>query len=596
MRAPPQAQVRAELEDTMKRMSAYMAAEREVKMNTAVEEERRTCAEADLRRQLEDAFLALEESERALEEARREAAEYKREACEAIQRESAKAMAVQLAMEDHVGIANARVAEAERLTSRWREAHEMAMEAARKSRSNETEVKRKLTEATEQVATAQRRSRVEQLAQAERDHKLYGEAVKPLQQAVSQSMALVREWTEEKVRETQMREARSREPRASMGAQMQQTNSPADQTETTQQAATLVVEDTLQARASRVGVHWDDSLERWQAGEAVRHSRLDEAMPQPARQVWIDHDYVNQRTCSSRTVAFGSTTRDPRAALTPPVPASDGTPWSADMSHPSMPPMLSKFVACFNICAKDDPDAKSARAALFRRFSSTGRGYLSLAETCSGVLSALSSKHGQEASTIYRRYYRSFIRAFNDAKDSSSARPGCPDDDNYVTRSEFRLLLVYLCIYATWYETFAHVIDVGGPGLNVADALPLHEDHRASRAEWNRALPTLRRAGQTWAPYIRLREASTADFDAIDCNGGGYIDFREFCEWIEMAEKAAGTPAGLELGVNEPSVTLSSMPEALRDQAHVAKASDQNVGRIHSGRTNDGSVTRRSHR
>ena len=57
-----------------------------------------------------------------------------------------------------------------------------------------------------------------------------------------------------------------------------------------------------------------------------------------------------------------------------------------------------------------------------------------------------------------------------------------------------------------------------------------------------------------------LREASPADFDEMDQNGGGHIDFREFCEWVEAAEKLAGTAAGIALGANEPI----GRPTALR--------------------------------
>ena len=39
-------------------------------------------------------------------------------------------------------------------------------------------------------------------------------------------------------------------------------------------------------------------------------------------------------------------------------------------------------------------------------------------------------------------------------------------------------------------------------------------------------------AGTTWAASERLRHASVADFDAMDRNGGGYVDLREFCEWM----------------------------------------------------------------
>ena len=86
---------------------------------------------------------------------------------------------------------------------------------------------------------------------------------------------------------------------------------------------------------------------------------------------------------------------------------------------------------------------------------------------------ALANMWGKEAHSIHKRYYRSYIRAFNDAKDASPARKGHEEDDDYVTQSEFRLLLVYLEIYATWYEVFMG-IDGGTEGITIED------DHRLS--------------------------------------------------------------------------------------------------------------------
>ena len=69
-------------------------------------------------------------------------------------------------------------------------------------------------------------------------------------------------------------------------------------------------------------------------------------------------------------------------------------------------------------------------------------------------------------------------------------------------------------------------------------------DLRISRAEWVAALPAVRAAGSSWAPYLALQRATVEDFDAIDQNNGNYVDLQEFCEWVEAAEKRAGTHAG----------------------------------------------------
>lgn len=97
-----------------------------------------------------------------------------------------------------------------------------------------------------------------------------------------------------------------------------------------------------------------------------------------------------------------------------------------------------------------------------------GNGYISLAEACAGVLKALSNKWGKEGRVLFDRYYRSYIRAFNDAKDAALARTGHANDDDYVTKSEFRLLVVYLDYYARWYELFM-AIDGRTDGVTAED-------------------------------------------------------------------------------------------------------------------------------
>ena len=67
-------------------------------------------------------------------------------------------------------------------------------------------------------------------------------------------------------------------------------------------------------------------------------------------------------------------------------------------------------------------------------------------------------------------------------------------------------------------------------------------DHRISRVEWKAALPKVREAAASWAPYLALQNASASDFDVIDVNRGGFVDLQEFCEWVEAAEKLGGRP------------------------------------------------------
>jgi hypothetical protein len=129
------------------------------------------------------------------------------------------------------------------------------------------------------------------------------------------------------------------------------------------------------------------------------------------------------------------------------------------------------LVAAFDCCEKDNDEHKKQREELYTSFDGNANGLISLNETGSGVLQRLSNLYGKEAMPLYKRYYRSFIRAFMDARDASPPS-GRPDDAQFVCKSEFRLLLVYLRVYATWHEVF-RLVDCartrGGSKLNYLD-------------------------------------------------------------------------------------------------------------------------------
>ena len=204
--------------------------------------------------------------------------------------------------------------------------------------------------------------------------------------------------------------------------------------------------------------------------------------------------------------------------------------------HPSTPEALAKFRAALNCGEPHNEFHKEKREALWPNFDGNANGRVTLACTNGGVMRALCNMWGREGDQLFHRYYRSYIRAWSDAKDA--AKKVREDDDEVVTRNEFRLLLVYLGIYATWYEVFLFV--------------DWNLDHRISRAEFVAALPRINLAGRTWANSIAFANATESSFDEIDQNGGGIIDLQEFCEWAERAEKLGGTSQGKELGVNEP--------------------------------------------
>eukprot|EP00322_Chrysochromulina_rotalis_P007453 CAMPEP_0115890982 /NCGR_PEP_ID=MMETSP0287-20121206/33630_1 /TAXON_ID=412157 /ORGANISM="Chrysochromulina rotalis, Strain UIO044" /LENGTH=270 /DNA_ID=CAMNT_0003347767 /DNA_START=24 /DNA_END=833 /DNA_ORIENTATION=- len=262
---------------------------------------------------------------------------------------------------------------------------------------------------------------------------------------------------------------------------------------------------------------------------------------------------------------------------------------------PATPRLLSLFMMCFQ-CTTKDPQARRKRDELFLRFAPSGKGYLSLSDVCAGTKALLMSEHGKEGVQLYHRYYRSYIRAFHDAKDAAAARPGRPSDDAFVTKSEFRLLIVYLGVYATLYEVFAHLIDVDRSfsiwGSPEAKSTRTEQDYKMTREEWIASIERVRKAGRSWAPYVRLRSAHAADFDEMDHDRAGLVEFRQFCDFVEAAEKLAGTPIGMDLGAHElaekpyamhidvPAANNYSLQHYARGEGQLNSASDEQLVRI----------------
>merc|ERR1712010_371942 len=76
-----------------------------------------------------------------------------------------------------------------------------------------------------------------------------------------------------------------------------------------------------------------------------------------------------------------------------------------------------------------------------------------------------------ESTALYKRFYPCYIRAFLDAadvgKNGDVRGTKTATKDDYVQRSEFRLLCAYLCIYALMYDAFT-MVD-GGDGVTKDD-------------------------------------------------------------------------------------------------------------------------------
>jgi len=152
------------------------------------------------------------------------------------------------------------------------------------------------------------------------------------------------------------------------------------------------------------------------------------------------------------------------------------------------------------------PTSRSAKDRQYRRkkfnqMDINGNNYLSLAEVDKGVRDVLKCDHLFHCKPV-------LMRAFQAVKDTAKAHT--PHSDDYVTRSEFRLLLVALRQMFELWQMF--------------EMIDTTDDRRVELDEFKKAVPLMAK----WGVKIEDPEKTFAE---IDTNGGGKILFVEFEAW-----------------------------------------------------------------
>lgn len=217
-----------------------------------------------------------------------------------------------------------------------------------------------------------------------------------------------------------------------------------------------------------------------------------------------------------------------------------------------------EFIEIFMALTIKDSKASSAlRHDAWKSLDNNGNGYVSLAETGKWIQTLCILKYLAEESNktkatveaakqngvaLYKMFYASYIRAFLDAadigKDKRVAGTKTATTDDYVTWGEFRCLCAYLCIYALMFDAFAK-IDGGSAGTTKDD------DRRISKAEYEKCLSE----GNPFKGHALIglcvmgtsKTEVDAAFQAMDADGKGMVLLKEWCDYLENCETAAGT-------------------------------------------------------
>lgn len=155
------------------------------------------------------------------------------------------------------------------------------------------------------------------------------------------------------------------------------------------------------------------------------------------------------------------------------------------------------------------PEAKAKRLELYKLWDPNNNGHLSLAEIDKGVRDA-GLQDLFDAKAV-------LIRAYNAAR-TLDPTPGQGQD--YISKKEFRMLLVYLVAYLKIWEVFASADD--------------SDDRRLNKQEFAKCFGALKR----WAPDLSVDQC----WNAILPQGANLILFTEFAEWA--IDKQLGTLVG----------------------------------------------------
>ncbi|GFH46049.1 hypothetical protein CTEN210_02523 [Chaetoceros tenuissimus] len=267
----------------------------------------------------------------------------------------------------------------------------------------------------------------------------------------------------------------------------------------------------------------------------------------PARGAKTSSSVTSRKTAGSRTV--GSARRPTsRVATTSDRPASASNANSLKSKVAVSPVIdgvftpkngskeLKEFLKSIQPYTEKTNDAKKLRQMGFRKCDGNGSGECSLAEVDAFVLDNLKADFGPKlGAKLFKQFRPSYIVAYNAAKDLKSSAKG--NDDDYINFSEFRVLNVYLCLYACMLDAFS-TADGGGAGVSADD------DRRMSKAEWMNAFDHMKTRGFKGLHKLETEDDAVAAFHAMDEDGSGVVLFQDFCNYVSAEEVESGSKVG----------------------------------------------------
>jgi Ca2+-binding EF-hand superfamily protein len=197
---------------------------------------------------------------------------------------------------------------------------------------------------------------------------------------------------------------------------------------------------------------------------------------------------------------------------------------------------LKEFIKSIQPYTEKTAEGKKLRKFGFGKCDMNGSGECSLAEVDGFVLTNLKSDYGPKlGEKLFKTFRSSYIVAYNGAKDLKANAKG--NDDDYINFAEFRVLSVYLCVYAGMLDAFA-TVDGGGAGVSADD------DRRIGTKEWMKGYAHIKTTGFVGLAKLHNDDDARAAFQSMDADNSGRVIFSDFCNYLSAAEVDAGSKLG----------------------------------------------------
>jgi hypothetical protein len=197
---------------------------------------------------------------------------------------------------------------------------------------------------------------------------------------------------------------------------------------------------------------------------------------------------------------------------------------------------LKEFIKSIQPYTEKTAEGKKLRKIGFGKCDMNGSGECSLAEVDGFVLTNLKSDYGPKlGEKLFKTFRSSYIVAYNGAKDLKANAEG--NDDDYINFAEFRILSVYLCVYAGMLDAFA-TVDGGGAGVSADD------DRRIGTKEWMKGYAHIKTTGFVGLAKLHDDDDARAAFQLMDADNSGRALFSDFCNFLSAAEVDAGSKLG----------------------------------------------------